>query len=108
MSDLAALNAESSSGVALTAATSTPLLSYNNDRNGLSITADSANTTPVLLLLYSQSAAPPTASATAYHILIPAGGRWDGNIGMGDEVVNWQGGVVAFSTAAARVSIASA
>ena len=101
--NLAALNAESSLQTTLVLNTSTPILVYNPSRNGLRIQADSANTTPVLLQLYNQSAATPTMTATAYHVSIPVGGFWDGKVG---DVV-WQGGVVAFATAAAKFSIAS-
>lgn len=79
------------------AGASAQLLTANIERNGLSVSVDSAATAPVYLLLGTG-----VASATNWHVCLAAGGYWYGQL---SEVV-WRGPVQAFSTAAGRVGVA--
>jgi hypothetical protein len=73
------------------------LFAPNSERSGLQVSADKDLT---YLLLYSDKdgsvANNPTASATAWDIVIPAGGSWPGTIGG----VVWTGGAAVISAAA--------
>jgi hypothetical protein len=67
-----------------------------DETNGLMISADSANTAVVYLLLGNG-----TASATNWHIALPAGTAWDGTI----SGCLWRGPVQGFSSAAAKLGV---
>lgn len=73
------------------------LFAPNSERSGLQVSADKDIT---YLLLYTDkdgsTANNPTASATAWDIMIPAGGSWPGTIGG----VVWTGGAAMISAAA--------
>jgi hypothetical protein len=109
-----ALNTDSPpvSPVPLTAATSTQLIgldagdptpgigqSYSTSHNGVQITADTANTAVLYLRLGGVA-----ASATAWHIALPAGASWGGTVGG----VVWRGAVQGYSAAAASAGVAVA
>jgi hypothetical protein len=101
------------SPVSLAAATATPIYTVGAEttggvtggagtgsapeHNGVLVSADSANTATVYLLL-----GPGTVSATNWHIVLPAGSLWDGTIGG----TVWRGAISGFSSAAAKVGIA--
>lgn len=74
------------------------LIGPNLNRNGLNISLASASANPLYLLLGTGS-----ASATNFHVSVPAGQSWDGMIGP----VVWKGAVQGFiPTAAGQVGVA--
>lgn len=82
--------------------TSATLITSNVQRNGLNISLAAASANPLYLLLWNGVGAAPTASATNFHVAVPAGGSWDGMIGP----VVWRGAVVGFiPTAAGQVGV---
>lgn len=78
---------------------STDGASFSTTRNGLQITADTANTAVLYLLLGGG-----VASAANWHIALPAGATWPGTVGG----VVWRGAVQGFSAAAAKAGVAVA
>lgn len=77
--------------------TSVAVIAANVQRSGLSISLAAASANPLYLLLGTG-----TASATNFHIAVPAGGSWDGMIGP----VVWRGAVQGFiPTAAGQVGV---
>lgn len=106
------LNADSpTSPISVSAATSTQLLgvaagqastdgvSLTTEHNGVQVSADTANTAVVYLLLGSG-----VASATNWHVALAAGGSWPGTLGG----VVWRGAIQAWCSAAAKVGVAVA
>lgn len=69
------------------------------EHNGILVSADSANAAVVYLLL-----GPGTASATNWHVALPAGMMWDGTIGG----TVWRGAISGFSSSAAKLGVAIA
>jgi hypothetical protein len=80
----------------VTAGVSAALVAANTVRNGLSVTVDTAATSPVYLLLGTG-----TASATNFHFALAAGGNWDGRI----SGVVWRGAVQFFSAGTPKVGL---
>ncbi len=81
----------------LTAGASAQLIGLNTERNGITVDVDSAAAASVYLLFGTG-----TASATNFHICLPAGAMWDGQI----SSVLWTGPVQFFSTAGGKVGVA--
>lgn len=70
---------------------SAQLIGPNPERNALSVQVDSAGAGPVYLLLGTGA-----ASATVFHVCIPAGVIWNGRI----SDVLWRGAIQVFGTGA--------
>jgi len=88
---------QSGSNATQTVQASAQLIGVNLSRNGLNISLASASANPLYLLLGSG-----TASATNFHIAVPAGASWDGMVGP----VVWKGAVQGFvPTAAGQVGV---
>lgn len=92
-----ATDALTTSSPALTAGASAQAIGANPDRSSLSISLSFAATAPLFLLLGAG-----TASATNFHICVPAGQLWNGLVG----TCLWRGAVQAFSTAGGAYGLA--
>jgi hypothetical protein len=88
------LTAASTTG---TAGASAQLIAANSERNGLRVTVDTAAAASVYLLLGTG-----TASATNFHIVLAAGGSWDGLVSR----CLWTGAVQYYSSAGGKVGVA--
>jgi hypothetical protein len=83
--------------VPLVAATDAKVLNANTERNGVSVTADTANTAVTYVRL-------GTAAATAadWHYALAAGASWDGLVGG----VTWRGEIHCICSAIGKVGVA--
>ncbi len=89
---------QAGSNPALAVSTSAQLIGVNLSRDGLNISLSAASANPLYLLLGTG-----TASATNFHVSVPAGQSWDGMVGP----VVWKGAVQGFiPTAAGQVGVA--